>query len=107
MSRNKEIKFAKWWEENILEGYRKEKYNYFLDDEWFNSLPKDLKELILKIDDSSWEDDNYDYYLEELESEIKSYLGEYKHWNYNDTEIQYLFEFSDFLEYVLEYVEEY
>ena len=29
MSRNKEIKFAKWWEENILEGYRKEKYNYF------------------------------------------------------------------------------
>ena len=33
MSRNKEIKFAKWWEENILEGYRKEKYNYFLDDE--------------------------------------------------------------------------
>ena len=45
--------------------------------------------------------------LEELESEIKSYLGEYKHWNYNDTEIQYLFEFSDFLEYVLEYVEEY
>ena len=25
MSRNKEIKFAKWWEENIKEGYRKEK----------------------------------------------------------------------------------
>lgn len=23
MSRNKEIKFAKWWEENIKEGYRK------------------------------------------------------------------------------------
>ena len=26
MSRNKEIKFAKWWEENIKEGYRREKY---------------------------------------------------------------------------------
>ena len=35
-------------------------------------------------------------YLEELESEIKSYLRKYKHWNYNDEEIQYLFEFSDF-----------
>ena len=92
MSRNKEIKFAKWWEENIKEGYRREKYNYFLDDDWFNSLPKELKELILKIDDSSWEDSNYEHYLEELES----YLRKYKHWNYNDEEIQYLFEFSNF-----------
>ena len=39
MSRNQEIKFAKWWEENILDEYRNEKYNYFLDDEWFNFLP--------------------------------------------------------------------
>ena len=96
MSRNQEIKFAKWWEENILDEYRNEKYNYFLDDEWFNSLPKDLKEIILKIDDSSWEDDNYEHYLEELEYEIKSYLRKYKHWNYSDEEIQYLFDFSDF-----------
>ena len=96
MSRNQEIKFAKWWEENILDEYRNEKYNYFLDDDWFNSLPKDLRELILKIADSSWEDNNYEHYLEELESEIKSYLRKYKHWNYNDEEIQYLFEFSDF-----------
>ena len=92
MSRNQEIKFAKWWEENILDEYRNEKYNYFLDDDWFNSLPKDLRELILKIDDSSWEDIKYEHYLEELESEIKSYLKK----NYNDKEIQYLFEFSDF-----------
>lgn len=96
MSRNKEIKFAKWWEENILDEYREIKENYFLDDNWFNSLPKELRELILKIDDSSWEDSNYEHYLEELESEIKSYLRKYKHWNYNDEEIQYLFEFSDF-----------
>ena len=96
MSRNKEIKFAKWWEENIKEGYRREKYNYFLDDDWFNSLPKELRELILKIDDSSWEDSNYEHYLEELESEIKSYLKKYKHCNYNDEEIKYLFEFFDF-----------
>ena len=47
MSRNKEIKFAKWWEENILDEYRNEKHNYFLDNDWFNSLPKDLKEIIL------------------------------------------------------------
>ena len=105
MSRNQEIKFAKWWEENILDEYRNEKYNYFLDnekynyfldDEWFNFLPKDLKEIILKINDSSWEDDNYEHYLEELEYEIKSYLRKYKHWNYSDEEIQYLFDFSDF-----------
>ena len=96
MSRNKEIKFAKWWEENILDEYREIKENYFLDDDWFNSLPKELKELIIKIDDSSWNDDDYEYYLEELEYEIKSYLRKYKHWNYNDEEIQYLFEFSDF-----------
>ena len=25
MSRNQEIKFAKWWEENILDEYRNEK----------------------------------------------------------------------------------
>ena len=75
MSRNQEIKFAKWWEENILDEYRNEKHNYFLDDDWFNSLPKELKELIIKIDDSSWNDDDYEYYLEELE---------------------YLFDFSDF-----------
>ena len=81
---------------NIKEEYRIEKYNYFLDDNWFNSLPKELKNLIIKIDDSTWEDDNYEHYLEELESEIKSYLRKYKHWNYNDEEIQYLFEFSDF-----------
>ena len=99
MSRNKDIKFAKWWEENIKEGYRKEKYNYFLDDDWFNSLPKDLRVLILKIDDSNWEDNNYEHYLEELESEIKSYLRKYKHWNYNDEEIQYLSEFSDFCQF--------
>mgnify|MGYP000948846997 FL=1 len=96
MSRNKEIKFAKWWEENILDEYRNEKYNYFLDDGWFNSLPKELRELILKIDDSNWEDNNYEHYLEELESEIKSYLRKYKHWNYNNEEIEYLFEFSYF-----------
>ena len=96
MSRNQEIKFAKWWEENILDEYRNEKHNYFLDDDWFNSLPKELKELIIKIDDSSWNDDDYEYYLEELEYEIKSYLRKYKHWNYNDEEIQYLFDFSDF-----------
>lgn len=96
MSRNQEIKFAKWWEENILDEYRNEKYNYFLDDEWFNFLPKDLKEIILKINDSSWEDDNYEHYLEELEYEIKSYLRKYKYWNYSDEEIQYLFDFSDF-----------
>ena len=99
MSRNKEIKFAKWWEENILDEYRDIKENYFLDDNWFNSLPKDLRKIILKIDDSSWEDNNYEHYLEELESEIKSYLGKYKHWNYNDEEIQYLFDFSSFSEY--------
>ena len=57
---------------------------------------KELRELILKIDDSSWEDNNYEHYLEELESEIKSYLRKCKHWNYSDEEIQYLFEFSDF-----------
>ena len=71
MSRNKEIKFAKWWEENILDEYREIKENYFLDD-------------------------NYEHYLEELEYEIKSYLRKYKHWNYSDEEIQYLFDFSDF-----------
>ena len=46
MSRNKEIKFAKWWEENILDEYRAIKENYFLDDNCFNSLPKDLKEIV-------------------------------------------------------------
>ena len=98
MSRNKEIKFAKWWEENILDEYREEKYNYFLDDEWFNSLPKDLKDIILKIDDSSWDDEDYEYYLEDLEFEIKSYLEEYKHNYYYDEEIQYLFDFSRYSE---------
>lgn len=89
MSRNKEIKFAKWQEENIKEEYRSEKYNYFfLDDDQLNSLPKELRELILKIDDSSQEDSNYEYYLEELKNEIKNYLRKYKHWNYNDEEIQ-------------------
>ena len=121
MSRNQEIKFVKYWEENVKEEYKNERHNFFTydwwfeklpkdlkeiilkidnssseDDNWFNSLPKELRELILKIDDSSWEDNNYEHYLEELESEIKSYLRKYKHWNYNDEEIQYLFEFSDF-----------
>ena len=94
MSRNKEIKFAKWWEENILDEYREEKYNYFLDDRWFNSLPKDLKDIILKIDESSWKDDDYEHYLELLEMETKAYLAEYKHWYYEDEGVQYLFEFA-------------
>ena len=98
MSRNKEIKFVKWWEENILDEYRNEKYNYFLDDEWFNFLPKDLKEIILKIDNSSLEDDNYDSYLEELEMEIKDFIFERKHGNYENEEVEYLFEFMGFSE---------
>ncbi len=98
MSRNKEIKFVKWWEDNILDEYRDVKYNYFLDDKWFNSLPTDLKDIILKIDDSSWEDDYYEYYLEDLEFEIKSYLSKYKNWNYNNGGVQYLFDFSKYAE---------
>jgi len=49
------------------------------------------EEDITKLDEKMW--------LEILESEIKSYLRKYKHWNYNDEEIQYLFEFSDFCQF--------
>lgn len=98
MSRNKEIKFAKWWEENILDEYRDVKYNFFLDDKWFNSLPTELKDIVLKIDDSSWKDDYYDYYLEVLEVEIKRYLSDYTNWNYEDEGVQYLFDFSRYAE---------
>lgn len=74
MSQNKKIQFATWWEENILEEYRNEKYNYFLNDKWFNSLPTSLKEIILKVDKFEFDDINYEYYLEDLESEIKDYI---------------------------------
>ena len=99
MSRNKEIKFVKWWEENILDKYSDEKYNLFFYDGWFNSLPTNLKDIILKIDNSSWEDEDYEYYLEDLEFEIKSYLDEHIHGNYYSKRIQYLFDFSNFSEY--------
>ena len=76
MSRNQEIKFVKYWEENVKEEYKNERHNFFTYDWWFEKLPKDLKEIILKIDNSSLEDDNYDSYLEELEMEIKDFIFE-------------------------------
>ena len=43
MSRNQEIKFVKYWEENVKEEYKNEMHNFFTYDWWFEKLPKDLK----------------------------------------------------------------
>lgn len=95
---NKKMKFTKWWNENILEEYKNKKENYFLDDNWFVSLPKTLQDIILKFDDNDIDNLNFEWNLIDLECEIKEYLAEYKHWNYNDEEVKYLFEYLDFLQ---------
>lgn len=96
MSRNQEIKFVAWWEAYILPEYREREENFFLDDEWFASLPKSLQDIIIKVDSSSWEDEDYDWDLVELEQEIKAYIFQEKRGNYHAEGVPYLFDFLDF-----------
>lgn len=56
MSINKEFKFTKWYEENVEDKYDDAPYNYFTDDEWFDSLPNELKKSIIKVSEKSYDD---------------------------------------------------
>lgn len=98
MSKNKEIKFVKWHEENIKDEYRDEYTNWFLYDEWFDNLPKNLQDIIMKTDETSYGDDNYESLLEDLEVEIKEYVREYCNGNYDSDEGAYLLAYSRWCE---------
>lgn len=101
MSRNKEIKFAKNFENLLKKEYKGRVYNYLLNDEWFESLPKDLKEIIIKVDEKSFDDYiNYESLLEDLEVEIKVYVNNKFNSNYNCDEATYLLALQGYYEHL-------
>lgn len=71
MSINKELKFTKWYENHVVGKHEDAPYNYFMDDEWFDSLPNELKKSIIKVNEKSYDDkiveylwEYHDYYVE-------------------------------------------
>lgn len=64
MSINKELKFTKWYEENVVGKYEDAPCNYFMDDEWFDSLPNGMKDIIKKINITPRDTICFDYLLE-------------------------------------------
>lgn len=99
MSINKELKFTKWYEENVVGKYEDAPYNYFTDDEWFYGLPNELKKSIIKVNEKSYDDLLYDMYLELLDGNIRSYIFDKRNGDYSDDDIQYLLQYLDYHEY--------
>ncbi|MDU4652526.1 hypothetical protein [Sneathia sanguinegens] len=100
MSINKELKFTKWYENHVVDKYEDAPYNYFMDDEWFDSLPNDLQNIIIKANviPINKEYLYYDIILEELEIEIKDLMYDNQNKKITNKDIQYLLQYLDFCE---------
>jgi hypothetical protein len=100
MSINKELKFTKWYENHVVDKYEDAPYNYFMDDEWFDSLPNDLQNIIIKANviPINKEYLYYDIILEELEIEIKDLMYDNQNKKITNEDIQYLLQYLDFCE---------
>lgn len=100
MSINKELKFTKWYENHVVGKYEDAPYNYFMDDEWFDSLPNDLQNIIIKANviPINKEYLYYDIILEELEIEIKDLMYDNQNKKITNEDIQYLLQYLDFCE---------
>lgn len=96
MSINKELKFTKWYENHVVGKHEDAPYNYFMDDEWFDSLPNELKKSIIKVNEKSYDDDSYEALLNDLEVEIKYYIFDNCNGNYDDETVEYLWEYHDY-----------
>lgn len=96
MSINKELKFTKWYEDNVKPEYREKIPNYFLYDEWFDNLPEDLRNTIIEIEKTSYDDDIFESLLEDLEVEIKEYVNNKYNGNYNSSKAMYLSTYDHF-----------
>lgn len=100
MSRNKEIKFVKWFDNMLLNKEFKNEYpyNYFLNDKWFENLPENLQKSIIKLDNSDYKNEFYDIYLERLDGDIRSYIHNERNGNFDDEDIKYLLLYLEYCE---------